>query len=577
MALTTGTMSDNWLAGFHDDQLSALVADAILHNTDLRVGAARVEQALLYAKLAGAGLLPVRRPASPRAAARCPATAPASQGAVLNASWELDLWGRVRYGRAAARADALAAAADFEYARQSIAALVARSWFLAIEAGLQAEIARGALRDNQALVRLAEDRARIGVGNEEDVFVARSSLGTYEDALRQIELSREQAIRALEILAGRYPAAALTLAATLPTAPETMPAGLPSELLERRPDVIAAERRVAAAFNRIGEAKAARLPRISLTAGVSSISSELLVLKEQDNPIWNFGAGLVAPIYKGGALKTQVEIRTVEQKQAIAAYAGVGLRAFGEVENALSAELAARDRERILARTLSDSQRALEIVQRQFQVGSTDLRFVTQRQLALNSTQSALIRAQSEQRVQRVNLHLALGGSFEDRSQPAGARRRPPPLRRRPMAPVPPGADPASGLFAHDLRDLDALVAVVVDDHAILTGLDLGGRRHRARAVPLLVDLHLDHADLVAGARLRVRRAAAEEIHRLIGDQHDLASAGRRLGARPPDRPRLVGPVTVPTFRAFRSAARNAGYPPNFKPFSTGSRSRSDE
>jgi multidrug efflux system outer membrane protein len=426
-ALTTGSMSDNWLAGFHDEQLSAIVAEAILHNADLRVAATRVEQAVLYARLAGAALQPSADLLA-KGGGKMSGDGSGLQGAVLNVSWELDLWGRVRYGRAAAKADAGAAVADFEYARQSIAALVARSWFLAIEAGLQAEIARAALRDNEALVRLAEDRVRVGVGNEEEVFVARSGLGGYEDALRQIELSRVQAIRALEILAGHYPAAALNIAATMPTAPDTMPAGLPSELLERRPDVIAAERRVAAAFNRVGEAKAARLPRISLTTGVSSISSELVVLKNQDNPIWNFGANLVAPIYRGGALKTQVEIRTVEQKQAIAAYAGVGLRAFGEVENALASELAAHDRERILLRTLSDSQRALEIVQNQFRVGSTDLRFVTQRQLALNSTQSALVRVQSEQRVQRVNLHLALGGSFEARTpQPAPATPPPPP------------------------------------------------------------------------------------------------------------------------------------------------------
>src|SRR4029078_12425820 len=103
------------------------------------------------------------------------------------------------------------------------------------------------------------------------------------------------------------------------------------------------------------------------------------------------------------------------QKQAIAAYASVGQRAFGDVETALSAETAARERETILTRTLADSQRAYEIVQTQFKVGSTDLRFVTQRQLALNSTQAALVRVQAEQRVQRVNLHLALGGSFEPR------------------------------------------------------------------------------------------------------------------------------------------------------------------
>ena len=121
---------------------------------------------------------------------------------------------------------------------------------------------------------------------------------------------------------------------------------------------------------------------------------------------------LLAPIYKGGALKTQVEIKTAGQKQAIADYASIGLRAFGEVENALAAELAARDRERILTQALADNQRAFEIVQTQYRVGSTDMRSVTQRQLAVNASQSALIQMQTEQRIQRVNLHLALGGSF---------------------------------------------------------------------------------------------------------------------------------------------------------------------
>src|SRR4029077_18036613 len=142
--------------------------------------------------------------------------------------------------------------------------------------------------------------------------------------------------------------------------------------------------------------KAARLPAIALTGGVSTISSDLFVLQNHDNPVLNLGANLVAPIYKGGALTTQVEIRTTEQKQAVAAYATVGLRAFGEVESALAAEIAARDREQILTETLANNQRALEVVQTQFKVGSTDLRYVNQRQLALNSTQSALVRMQAE-------------------------------------------------------------------------------------------------------------------------------------------------------------------------------------
>ena len=275
-------------------------------------------------------------------------------------------------------------------------------------------------------MRLADERTRVGVANQEDVYVARATVGTYQDTLRQLELSREQAIRSLEILLGRYPAAAAEVASRLPGFPGEVPTGLPSELLERRPDVVAAERRIAAAFNRIGEAKAARLPKISLTTGVSAISSELFVLQDHDNPVWSVGANLLAPLFTGGALKTQVEIRTAEQKQALAEYAAVGLRAFGEVENALAAEFAARQRERILTAVLSDSQQALGVVQTQFKVGSTDLRFVEQRQLALNATLSSLIHMQAEQRMQRVNLHLALGGSFEPRPEapaPGGARR----------------------------------------------------------------------------------------------------------------------------------------------------------
>jgi multidrug efflux system outer membrane protein len=413
MAGASGTTAAaNWLATFQDEQLTAAVIEAIAHNADLRVGAARVEQAQLHAKLAGARLYPSVDLLA-RGGGKLSGDGSGLQGGVLTATWELDLWGRVRYGRAASAAQAASAQADFEYARQSIAALVAKSWFLATEAALQADATRETIRASQELVRLADDRLRIGAGNQEDVFIARAGVGSYRDVLRQLELSRTQAIRALEILLGRYPSSAAVTSPRLPSFPGDVPTGLPSELLERRPDVIAAERRVAVAFNRVHEAKAARLPTIALTTGVSSISSELFVLKERDNPVWNLGANLLMPLYRGGALKTQVEIRTAEQKQAIAEYAVVGLRAFGEVEEALASEIAARDREQILTDVLADNQQALGVVQAQFKVGSTDLRFVEQRQLALNAARSALIRAQAEQRVQRVNLHLALGGSFE--------------------------------------------------------------------------------------------------------------------------------------------------------------------
>jgi NodT family efflux transporter outer membrane factor (OMF) lipoprotein len=403
---------DNWLAGFNDPQLAEAVAEAIAHNADLRVGAARVEQAQLYAKLAGARLYPSIDLLA-KGGGKLSGDGSGLQGGVLSASWELDLWGRVRYGRSAAAFDAASAAADFEFARQSLAALVAKNWFLATEASLQLEAARETIRASETLAGLAGDRFRVGAGDQAEVFTTRGSVGGYRDIARQLELGREQAIRGLEVLLGRYPAAAAALSPRLPALPGGIPAGLPSELLERRPDVVAAERRVAAAFHRIHEAKAARLPAISLTSSLSAISSSLFVLQDRDNPSWSAGGSLVAPIYRGGELKTRVEIRTAEQKQAVAAYAAVGLRAFSEVETALASEIAASEREQILAQALADNEQALTVLQSQFKVGSADLRAVSNRQLAVTSARSALIRVQADQRVQRVNLHLALGGSFE--------------------------------------------------------------------------------------------------------------------------------------------------------------------
>jgi outer membrane protein TolC len=187
---------------------------------------------------------------------------------------------------------------------------------------------------------------------------------------------------------------------------------MPSDLLERRPDVIAAERRVAAAWNLVGEARAARLPRLSLVAGVSAIDSDLFVLQSFDNPAVSVGANLLWPIFRGGALEGVQELRTAQQKLAIAAWASTGLRAFGEVENALDNEASLAERERILLAAVADAQRALELQQVRYKVGSGDLRSVAQQQIAVYATRMSLLRVQSEMRVQRVNLHLALGGDF---------------------------------------------------------------------------------------------------------------------------------------------------------------------
>jgi NodT family efflux transporter outer membrane factor (OMF) lipoprotein len=331
---------------------------------------------------------------------------------LVSASWELDLWGRVRYTRRAATDQYASAEADFVYARQSLAAQVAKSWFLATEAALQRKLLSEVVAAATKLLELADHRWDVGIGSEFDVASAKVNLETYQDRQREVELAYVQALRALELLVGRYPAAEITARAEFGALPPRIPAGLPSELLERRPDVIAAQKRVAAAFSRVKESQAARLPRISLTGSVSDITSELFVLQDRDNPVWSIGGAVFAPLFTGGALKGQVEVRTAEQEQAVAQYVKTALAAFGDVENALSSEFALEDRETILAAAVNDAARALELAEIRYRVGSGDLRAVEQQQLAYHSSRMNLLRVQSERRVQRVNLHLALGGDF---------------------------------------------------------------------------------------------------------------------------------------------------------------------
>jgi len=407
-----GPVGDGWLALFQDPELDRLVAEAMVYNTDLKIAAARVEAAEASARAAGAAIFP-EVVVSGRGGGKLSGDGSGVQGIGLFASWELDLWGRVRSVRASSSAAYESAALDARYARESIAALVAKSWFLARQAAAQRAIAAEMLQASSALADLSRDRFRIGRSDEFEVVQAEASTLSYRDLELQADLARQNALRSIEILAGRYPSATLDPGMALPPPPPPVPAGLPSELLERRADVRAAERRVAAAFYNIQAAQAARLPKIALTAGVSTVSSDLFVMKERDNPVWNLGATLLAPIFMGGALKAQAEVRTAEQKAALADYGRIGARAFGEVEGALSSAINFDARARVLASAVSANERALGFARVRYDVGSGDLRGIQQQMLVLHASRTTLLQVQAERLIQRVNLHLALGGGFE--------------------------------------------------------------------------------------------------------------------------------------------------------------------
>jgi len=406
-----GAVQAGWLASLNDPRLLPLAEEALRYNADLRVAAARVEVAAAALKAAGGALSPEVNFAG-RSGGKATGSSGQLSGLLVSASWEIDVWGRVRYGRQAADAQFASAAADRRAAEQAIVAALAKAWFIAAESAQQRRLVSDILVDSETLVNLSGDRLRVGVGNDVDVTQARINLQGFRDTALQIEFALAQSRRALELLLGRYPAAEIELPVTLPTLPPTAPTGVPSELLERRPDIIAAERRFDAAFARVGEARAARLPKISLTAALSSLTSSTFVLKDSGDVTFGGGATLLFPIFNGGQLEAQVELRTAEQKQAGAAYAQTALKAFNEVETALASEASMVAREDVLRQGLKESTRALDLERVRYKVGSRDLRSVTQQQLETYTASISLLRVLTEQRVQRVQLHLALGGDF---------------------------------------------------------------------------------------------------------------------------------------------------------------------
>src|SRR5437763_8101292 len=158
-----------------------------------------------------------------------------------------------------------------------------------------------------------------------------------------------------------------------PPQPRTVPAGLPAQLLERRPDLIAAERRFAAAFHRVHEAKAARLPRFVLSATSGLGTADLDAVGSVDALVWSLAAGVTQPIFFGGELKAAQDIRTAEQKAAAASYVGTGLRAFEDVENALAGDYYLRKREGALAEMVSSSADSVKFGREQFDQGHADM------------------------------------------------------------------------------------------------------------------------------------------------------------------------------------------------------------
>ena len=407
----SGAVNAGWLGTFQDPQLDSLVDEALQHNLDLVAAAARVDgsaalataaRSLLYPQLWANGLAGYVRRGEIRE----------RSGLVLGVSWELDLWGRVRAAGASADAMREATAADALAARQSLAALVATLWYQSIATDRLRATAITATSVYDDLLRLVRNRQDVGQVGGQDVALATADLERSRERERAFAASLQQLIRSLEVLLGRYPAAEVKLAPSLPSVPPPIPDGLPSELLERRPDLVAAERRVASAFHAVQSAKAARLPRFALTFEGGRSSSELIRLIGAGAGFMSAGLEMFAPIFLGGALQAQVRLANADQEAALALFGQAALRAFSEVESTLGSDPLLADQERHLENVLAQDSEALRLGRLRYEGGATDLLHVLEIQERVLDSQFALVAIRNDRLANRIALHLALGGGF---------------------------------------------------------------------------------------------------------------------------------------------------------------------
>ncbi|MBL4682167.1 MAG: efflux transporter outer membrane subunit [Pseudomonadales bacterium] len=406
--------SINWLKTFNDPMLLKFIAEGKANNLDLQVAAGNMDRAWLLAKQSGAALKPTVDLSLGRTQSGSTDGGVSNSNVAvgLDVSWELDVWGRISAGVDAATATAQAAEADYNFAQHSLSANIANTYFLVIEATLQADITVKNLATLEKGMRITQAKYDNGLSSGQDVALTRANLASAKEQLIQIEGSERDALRALEVLLGRYPDASVEMPDTLPDLPQQPPAGIPSELLERRPDIVSAERQIASAFSATDQAKAARLPSFSLTTSLSGASSSLSDVLKPTNVAWKLAGNLMAPLFDGGRRKIDIEIATVEQKQAIANYAQAALTAFSEIENNLDQGAVLANRETALSEAFRQSDKAYSIAELRYEEGEIELLDALQIQQQAISAESQLLSIKRAQLEQRINFYLALGGSW---------------------------------------------------------------------------------------------------------------------------------------------------------------------
>jgi NodT family efflux transporter outer membrane factor (OMF) lipoprotein len=447
-------MDAEWWTLFRDPQLTSLERRVVAQNLDVRTAAVRIAEARAQLGIARASLFPningngsyTREKASnegvftafPGASGSASSPGTSASGAAgtlgaggipasgippfdiyqygLSASWELDLWGRVRRSVESAQASELASVEAQRGVLLSALADVARDYMQLRGAQLRLAIARENLQSSEQSLQLTQQRAAGGVTTDLDVANASAQVHTISAEIPGLEQQAASLINALSLLLGQPPNALradLEQAKPVPPVPPEVPVGLPGELVRRRPDIRQAEAQLHAATADIGVAVANFYPTVTLNGSVGFQALQWNTLWDLNARQYSFGPGISVPIFQGGQLRSTLQLRKAQQQEAAIAWQKALLQAWHDVDNALTAYRTEQARRDQLSAAVEQNRRALGLAQSRYQQGVTSFLDVLDAQRSLLATQQSLADATTTVSTNLVALYRALGGGWE--------------------------------------------------------------------------------------------------------------------------------------------------------------------
>lgn len=427
--LTEQGLHPQWWGIFHDDTLSALIEQAAQANLDVQAAGTRLLQAQAeYGRVTGESLPAVTGTASYQRARNSQTGLQDISGLNgkqaysvwqpgIGASWELDMWGRLRREKESSAARVEVSEDLRSAVLLSIQTETASNYFQLRRVQWQRETAQ----QNLALVRhslkLTAIRMADGVATQLDVAQAQAQVASVESTLPLLEQQQAHLINALSYLLGETPGALtqrLTVIRALPLTPPEVPVGLPSQLTQRRPDIRAAEAQLHAATADTGVATAALYPSITLSGNMGLQAMQFSQLGDWGSHLFSFGPTLTLPIFEGGRLKSQLALKKAQQQEAGIHFQSTVLKAWHEVDDAMVDYDTYQQQRRQLKAVVDNDKVALAAASRQYVAGATDFLNVLTMQKELLAAQQALVMSDADVSLALVRLYKALGGGWEN-------------------------------------------------------------------------------------------------------------------------------------------------------------------